>query len=100
MLRSYVFIFATLPVLAGQSAEISTDDMLLWLRADRVRKLDESNGVEVWENHSSRTSQHVVQSEPERRPRRVPSVESLGGQAVLVFDGKTIVVGVSVHAFN
>ena len=88
MTRVYVFIFATFPVLAAWSAEIPTDDMLLWLRADRVGTLDESNGVERWENHAPGTPRHAMQSEPERRPRWVSSVEPLGGRAVLVFDGK------------
>ena len=75
------------PELAAWSAETPTDDMLLWLRADRVGTLDESNGVERWENHAPGTPRHAMQSEAERRPRWVSPVETLGGRAVLVFDG-------------
>nr|QIJ31395.1 hypothetical protein [uncultured organism] len=88
MLKAHVFVFAALQVFTAQSADIPTDDMLLWLRADRVGQPDESNGVEVWQNHAPGTPRHAIQSKPEWRPRWVPTVESLGGQAVLVFDGK------------
>ena len=83
-----LLIFVTTPLAAKASAGVPTTDLLLWLRADHPGQRDESNRVEIWKNHALGSLGHATQSQPLRRPTWVASLESLGGQAALKFDGK------------
>ena len=67
---------------------VPTDGMLLWLQADCPGELDEAGGVKLWENHAPEISEDALQCEAVRRPRRIGSVSSLGGQPAVQFDGK------------
>ena len=84
-----VFMLWTMRCTGTPAAEnVPGDSMALWLRADRAGKVDENAGVRVWENRAAAAIGHAVQDEVVRRPRRIPSVASLGGQPALEFDGK------------
>ena len=47
-----VFLMWLLSSTAEVPAEIPTEGMLLWLRADRPAKTDQCGGVSVWHNHA------------------------------------------------
>ena len=73
---------------ARATDEIPVGGMLLWLRADWLGELDETGGVRVWENQAPGATGHAVQGESSGRPQWIGSVQSLGRQPALEFDGK------------
>ena len=61
--------------------------LLLWLRADEAEPDEGSEGVAVWKTGRRVPRATPLKTKSERRPRRVASVEALGGRAAFEFDG-------------
>ncbi len=86
-----VFLSGTLGLGFGENSgvaqPVTTDGLMLWLRADQPGELDDAGHVATWKNHAPASDQHAYQSHPDWRPRWIESVGSLGGQPALEFDG-------------
>lgn len=73
---------------AHASAEIPTDGLQLWLRADARGDRDGSGAIATWENSAPGAAGHAAQSVASRCPRWIRSVPSIAGQPAVEFDGK------------